>query len=337
MNYTELLDRFWGMDRTFSDKEVILYHYLLYRCNSFGWPDTFSLSNEELIGALMCRPTAMRDARSGLVEAGLISFQARFGRGENSVYSITDAPQKKVRNGNTFLTKKGTEWEHLFDEKKVRNGNTFSDSSTSISANKENDDEKKGTELEHLFNEKKEEKQEKKIFPPAPPIKEKKEKKKSAHTISAHTPMCANGQFTLFSEEAPPLKKKRNPVEPHLPKDIEEVVTFFEKYASDKLPEWKAEAELFFYHFDSVGWMGTSNRKIQDWESRANLWISDKALALKNGEREKQAEIDARNLRSYGRTTGLPEEGQGEKASPTGGRNNSRKPDDGGKDYTKGF
>ena len=140
MNYTELLDRFWGMDRTFSDKEVILYHYLLYRCNSFGWPDTFSLSNEELIGALMCRPTAMRDARSGLVEAGLISFQARFGRGENSVYSITDAPQKKVRNGNTFSMKKrygmGTPFltqaplfqqiKKMMMKKKVRNGNTFS-------------------------------------------------------------------------------------------------------------------------------------------------------------------------------------------------------------------
>lgn len=336
MNYTELLDRFWGMDRTFSDKEVILYHYLLYRCKSFGWPDTFSLSNEELIGALMCRPTAMRDARSGLVEAGLISFQARFGRGENSVYSITDAPQKKVRNGNTFLTKKGTEREHLFDEIKVRNGNTFSDSSTYISVIKENDDKKKGTEWEHLFDEKKEKKQEKKIFPPAPPIKEKKEKKKSAHTIYAHTPMCANGQFTLFSE-APPLKKKRNTVEPHLPKDIEEVVTFFEKYASDKLPDWRTEAELFFYHFDSLGWMGTSNRKIQDWESKANLWISDKALSLKNGEREKQAEIDARNLRPYGRTTGVPKEGGGGKMLPQPRVRECNEQDDTPKDYTKGF
>ena len=138
---------------------------------------------------------------------------------------------------------------------------------------------------------------------------------------------------------SPPFGYRLTP-DKHFEPDPETAPTvrvIFEKYASDKLPEWKAEAELFFYHFDSVGWMGTSNRKIQDWESRANLWISDKALALKNGEREKQAEIDARNLRSYGRTTGLPEEGQGEKASPTGGRNNSRKPDDGGKDYTKGF
>lgn len=291
MNYTELLDRFWDMDKDFSSTETLLYLYLLHRCNSYGWPDTFSLSNEELIERLKCRPTNFRVARNALVDAGLIRYYVGNGRGGISSYSI---------EGRSDVSKKGVPT---------------------------------GTPFEEL----KEEKQEKKIFPPAPPIKEKKEKKKSAHTISAHTPMCANGQFTLFSEEAPPLKKKRNPVEPHLPKDIEEVVTFFEKYASDKLPEWKAEAELFFYHFDSLGWMGTSNRKIQDWESKANLWISDKALSLKNGEREKQAEIDARNLRSYGRTTGLPEEGQGEKANPTGGRNNSRKPDDGGKDYTKGF
>ena len=334
MRYTELLDRFWGMDRKFSEKETILYHYLLYRCNSLGWPDTFCLSNEELIGALRCRHTAMRDARNGLIEAGLISFQARFGRGENSVFSIIGADVKKVRNGNTFSTKKGSEWEHLFDEEKVRNGNTFSNVSSLNSALEEKEENKKGSEWEHLFDENKEEKQEKKNPPPAPPIKQKKEKKKKGLTLP-RTHVREDGQFVLFKEDEP-IRKKRTPVEQNLPKDMDEVIRFFEKNAAGKLTDWKAEAELFFYHFDSLGWMGTSNRKIQDWESRANLWISDKAL--KNGEQERrQAEIDARNIRSYGRTTGVPEKGEGGREEPQGRGCSVSGKIGAPKDYTKGF
>ena len=321
------------MDRKFSDKEIILYHYLLYRCNSLGWPDTFSLSNDELIGALRCRPTAMRDARSGLVDAGLISFQARFGRGENSTFSIISADKKKVRNGNTF-SGKGTEWEHLLDEEKVRNGNTFSSVSSSNSIHEEKENERKGTEWEHLLAEKKEEKQEKKTIPPAPPIKEKKEKKKTGLTLP-RVHVREDGQFVLFNEDDI-IKKKRNPVEPNLPKDIDEVIRFFEKNAADKLPEWRAEAESFFYHYDSLGWMGTSNRKIQEWESRANLWISDKAL--KNGEQERRrTEIDSRNLRPHGRTTGVPEDAGGGTGKTQPGVCSVCGKDAAPKDYTKGF
>jgi hypothetical protein len=340
MKYQELLERFWDMDKDFSSTETLLYLYLLHRCNSYGWPDTFSLSNEELIERLKCRPTNFRVARNALVDAGLIRYYVGNGRGGISSYSIegrSDVSKKGVPTGTPF-EEKGVRLGTPLEKKRGSHGNTFSNVTTLESVNIQSDVSKKGVPTGTPFEELKEEKQEKKTFPPAPPIKEKKEKKKSAHTISAHTPMCANGQFTLFSEEAPPLKKKRNPVEPHLPKDIEEVVTFFEKYASDKLPEWKAEAELFFYHFDSVGWMGTSNRKIQDWESRANLWISDKALALKNGEQERrQTEIDARNLRPYGRTTGVPKEGGGGKMLPQPRVRECNEQDDTPKDYTKGF
>ncbi len=327
MKYQELLERFWDMDRVFSDKEIILYFYLIHRCNNLGWPDMFSLSNDEIVERLKCRPNTMMEARKTLIDTGLISYQPGNGRSKSSFYSIV-----------ADKSKKGSISDYLSDKKGFNLGLPLSDATCSKSDEGDSDKSKKGSISDYLSDELKEEKQEKKTFPPAPPIKEKKEKKKSAHTISAHTPMCANGQFTLFSEEAPPLKKKRNPVEPHLPKDIEEVVTFFEKYAADKLPEWKAEAELFFYHFDSVGWMGTSNRKIQDWESRANLWISDKALALKNGEQERrQTEIDARNLRPYGRTTGVPKEGGGGKMLPQSRVRECNEQDDTPKNYTKGF
>ena len=88
MRYTELLDRFWGMDREFSNYERVLYLYLLHRCNSLGWPDTFSISNEELVGILKCRPTIMKEARKALIDAGLITFDVGNGRGKSSFFSI---------------------------------------------------------------------------------------------------------------------------------------------------------------------------------------------------------------------------------------------------------
>lgn len=91
-----------------------------------------------------------------------------------------------------------------------------------------------------------------------------------------------NGQMKIEFKELKekPLKKKREPVEPILPESIDEVISFFATKGRE-LQNWKAEAEAFFYHFDSVGWMGTSNRKIIDWKSRAHLWIADKTVKEK--------------------------------------------------------
>ena len=46
-------------------------------------------------------------------------------------------------------------------------------------------------------------------------------------------------------------------------------------YFMDKMPDWERQAEIFFYHFDSLGWRNINGAKIERWESRANLWIID--------------------------------------------------------------
>lgn len=105
MKYQELLERFWDMDKDFSSTETLLYLYLLHRCNSYGWPDTFSLSNEELIERLKCRPTNFRVARNALVDAGLIRYYVGNGRGGISSYSIegrSDVSKKGVPTGTPF-------------------------------------------------------------------------------------------------------------------------------------------------------------------------------------------------------------------------------------------
>ena len=107
MKYQELLERFWDMDKDFSSTETLLYLYLLHRCNSYGWPDTFSLSNEELIERLKCRPTNFRVARNALVDAGLIRYYVGNGRGGISSYSIegrSDVSKKGVPTGTPFQT-----------------------------------------------------------------------------------------------------------------------------------------------------------------------------------------------------------------------------------------
>ena len=144
MSYTELLDRFWGSDRNFSHYEIILFHYLLYRCSSLGWPDTFSVSNEELMQTLKLRPTTMREARKGLVDAGLINFQSGTGRGCTSFFSFMPLEKKKgVRLGTPF-EQKGVRLGTPFDKKRGTNGNTFLEESSSKSSKNEKNDTEKG-------------------------------------------------------------------------------------------------------------------------------------------------------------------------------------------------
>ena len=117
MKYTELLERIWEMDRTFSDKEIILYHYLLYRCNSLGWPDTFSLSNEELMQRLKCTRNTMRAARNSLIDAGLIRILVDCGRGKTSFYSIVTENAEKGQSTHPFIAEKGSISAPFFTEK----------------------------------------------------------------------------------------------------------------------------------------------------------------------------------------------------------------------------
>ncbi len=296
MSYTELLDRFWGSDRNFSHYEIILFHYLLYRCSSLGWPDTFSVSNEELMQTLKLRPTIMREARKGLVDAGLINFQSGTGRGCTSFFSFMPLEKKKgVRLGTPF-EEKGVRMGTPFDKKRGTNGNTFLEESSSKSSNNKKNDTEKGVRLGTPFcNSKEKQNKEEKNSPPAPPIKKKKEKEKEITQSKlcstqdkrrVRTRVSDNGQEEIvFKDVEKEVKEKLNrrpePPLPNLPGSLEEVIAFFEKNAADKLPDLREEAEAFFYHYESYGWNGTSNRKIVDWESKANLWICDKAIKHK--------------------------------------------------------
>ena len=75
-------------------------------------------------------------------------------------------------------------------------------------------------------------------------------------------------------------------------KKLEQIIPTLEQvkeYFEDKMPDWEAQAEKFFWFFDSLGWKNTNGTRIERWDSRANLWIFEERT--KNG--NKPTESDA--------------------------------------------
>ena len=291
MSYTELLDRFWAMDRDFSFAERTLYLFLLHYCSSLDWPDTFSLSNDEICERLGCSQNSIRAARKALVDSKLILLHTGNGKGVSTLYSINPEATPKGSKFEPFSDPKGAKNEP-FSTLKGSKFEPFENVCGSKSAEENPEATPKGSNSDN--SKEKQNKQEKNI-PPAPPIKKKKEKEKEnaqSKTLLPHrlkrvrTRVNEDGQSEIVFKDVEKEAKERlnrrpEPPNPHLPASIDEVFTFFERKADGRLPDWKNEAEAFFYHYESYGWNGTSNRKILDWESKANLWICDKILELK--------------------------------------------------------
>lgn len=88
---------------------------------------------------------------------------------------------------------------------------------------------------------------------------------------------------TPTREEKPKASRAKKP-EQIMP-TLEQVKEYFK----GKMPDWEAQAEKFFWYFDSLGWKNANGTKIERWDSRANLWIFEERT--KNG--NKPTESDA--------------------------------------------
>ena len=81
------------------------------------------------------------------------------------------------------------------------------------------------------------------------------------------------GLFPPPPEEKPkPSAKAKRPE--FVPPTLDEVREFFR----GKLPDWEAQAGTFYNHYDSLNWHTSAGGKVQRWEGRANLWISEEKL-----------------------------------------------------------
>lgn len=96
-----------------------------------------------------------------------------------------------------------------------------------------------------------------------------------------------NNSGELFPPEEKPNKKKSAKAE-FIPPTLDQVKAYFE----EKLPDWERQAEIFFYHFDSLGWRNANGAKIERWDSKANLWIMDEQA--KQYQHGKQSENSCR-------------------------------------------
>ena len=82
-----------------------------------------------------------------------------------------------------------------------------------------------------------------------------------------------NSSGELFAHEDEQPKKSGKKSEFIAP-TLEQVMDYFE----GRLPDWREQAEMFYYHFDSLGWRNSNGARIERWDSRANLWITEKIM-----------------------------------------------------------
>ena len=83
-----------------------------------------------------------------------------------------------------------------------------------------------------------------------------------------------NNSGELFPPEEEKPKKGKAQKPEFIPPTLDQVKAYFK----GKLPDWEKQAEIFFYHFDSLSWKNTNGARIERWDSRANLWIIEKQL-----------------------------------------------------------
>lgn len=82
----------------------------------------------------------------------------------------------------------------------------------------------------------------------------------------------------LFPPGKPKKKNVSSGKNEFIAPTLDEVIHhFIAKGTPEQHPDCREQAEIFFNHFDSIGWRTSRGAKIERWESKANLWILDHA------------------------------------------------------------
>lgn len=101
-----------------------------------------------------------------------------------------------------------------------------------------------------------------------------------------------NNSGELFPPEPPPKKPPKQKQE-FVPPTIDEVKDFFR----GRLLDWETQAELFYHHFNGLGWRAATGAKVERWDSRANLWITEKQIKAQDGKQENRGADKAKKAR----------------------------------------
>jgi hypothetical protein len=109
-----------------------------------------------------------------------------------------------------------------------------------------------------------------------------------------------NDHSRIFDEENLLLKKKNRSIE--IPPNISEVEIYFLERDSTKL-----EAERFFNHYESNGWLVGGKSKMKNWEAAARNWLlntkkfnnTSNSSSFANGVELKPNHLNATTNKSY--------------------------------------
>ena len=114
-------------------------------------------------------------------------------------------------------------------------------------------------------------------FQESSPIPPKEEYK--TETKTKKEPPKGGKKESSSGELFPPFKpeKPKRVAKEFIAPTLDEVIQHFIKQnAPERLDDWQEQAEIFFNHFDSIGWKNANGVKIERWDSKANLWILDR-------------------------------------------------------------
>lgn len=141
MNYIELINRFWGINREyrFNASETALYFHLLHVANSLRWKNPFREGNISITASIGLSESTIQRARIRLVEAKLIEYTSGKKKRELTEYFILgNGLGNHLGNQNEYLnkgqsnTKTDTEATNFNKQKQKLNQNYISISGDQI-------------------------------------------------------------------------------------------------------------------------------------------------------------------------------------------------------------
>ena len=99
MNYLDLINRFWAMNRieSFSASEVYVYFFLLNEFNARSWQNPIDIPNKLITVSIGISEKALIDIRNRLQQKGLITFESGNKKAKSPSYYLPEV-SKKVSN-----------------------------------------------------------------------------------------------------------------------------------------------------------------------------------------------------------------------------------------------
>ena len=99
MNYLDLINRFWVMNRieSFSASEVYVYFFLLNEFNTRSWQNPIDIPNKLITVSIGISEKALIEIRNRLQQKGLITFESGNKKAKSPNYYLPEV-SKKVSN-----------------------------------------------------------------------------------------------------------------------------------------------------------------------------------------------------------------------------------------------